>query len=254
MAASSACFSMNATPARALRPRVRRVASSAGASRVARASAEGAVPEGSKVLVVGATGGVGQLVVAKLLEAVPATARAAGRSAERARATFGDGSPNGSDGRLEIVSADLRDVDGLLASNICRDVDAIVSLRRHDRVPLRAVAGRERPGTDGFVSVRNLVDCVKRQSSETCARFVLVSSVGVDRQDQMPFLDSGSVRRVATQKAHGRRRGDRVGNAVYHLTAGSLTDGPYTSYDINTLVKATSVASVEPWRWRRAIR
>ena len=105
-------------------PRVRRVASSAGASRVARASAEGA--EGSKVLVVGATGGVGQLVVAKLLEA-GYRVRAAGRSAERARETFGDGSPNGSDGRLEIVSADLRDVDGLLASNICRDVDAIVS-------------------------------------------------------------------------------------------------------------------------------
>ena len=151
--------------------------SSAGASRVARASAEGAVPEGSKVLVVGATGGVGQLVVAKLLEA-GYRVRAAGRSAERARETFGDGSPN-IDGRLEIVSADLRDVDGLLASNICRDVDAIVQMRRSGKRFVGAVAERERPGTDGLRVGEKPGRLREEAIEQKRARFVLVSSVGV---------------------------------------------------------------------------
>lgn len=237
MAASSACFSV-ARPARALRPRVRRVASSAGASRVARASAGGAVPEGSKVLVVGATGGVGQLVVAKLLEA-GYRVRAAGRSAERARETFGDGSPNGSDGRLEIVSADLRDLDGLLASNICRDVDAIVSCVGTTAFPSARWRDGNGPEPTDYVSVRNLVDCVKRQSSDTCARFVLVSSVGVDRQDQMPFLIL-NLFGVLRNKKRGEDAVIASGTPFTILRPGRLTDGPYTSYDINTLVKATS--------------
>jgi uncharacterized protein YbjT (DUF2867 family) len=77
------------------------------------------------VLVVGATGGVGQLVVAKLLEA-GYRVRAAARSAERAFETFGDTGADADD-RLEIVSADLRDFDNLRRSNICAEVDAVVS-------------------------------------------------------------------------------------------------------------------------------
>ena len=182
MAASSACFSM---ASRTCAPAARSARRLLG-RRVARRPrlAEGAVPEGSKVPVVGATG-VGQLAVAKLLEAVPRV-RAAGRSAERAR-----------DVRRRVAERLRRPTRDRLRGPAGRRRSARVEhlpRRGRDRVaasiPRRsagAVAGRERPEPTDYVSVRNLVDCVKRQSGNVRA-VVLVSSVGVDRQDQMPFL------------------------------------------------------------------
>ena len=241
MAASSDCFSA-ARPAHALRPRARRGASSTAGprSRVVRACAGGVVPEGSKVLVVGATGGVGQLVVAKLLEA-GYRVRAAARSAERAREAFGDADAT-SDDRLEIVSADLRDFDGLLASRICENVDAIVSCVGTTAFPSARWKDGNGPEPTDYVSVKNLVGCVTnaRSSGTTdLARFVLVSSVGVDRQNEMPFLIL-NLFGVLKNKKKGEDAVIASGVPYTILRPGRLTDGPYTSYDINTLVRATS--------------
>ena len=239
MAASSACFSA-ARLAYARRPRARPGASPIGAprSRAIRASAGNVVPEGSNVLVVGATGGVGQLVVAKLLEA-GYRVRAAARSVERARETFG-GADAESDDRLEIVSSDLRDFEGLLASRICEDVAAVVSCVGTTAFPSARWKDGNGPEPTDYVSVKNVVDCVTAQSGGTTpARFVLVSSVGVDRQNEMPFL----ILNLFGVLKHKKRGEDAViasGVPYTILRPGRLTDGPYTSYDINTLVKATS--------------
>jgi uncharacterized protein YbjT (DUF2867 family) len=238
MAASSACFSA-ARPAQALRPRARRGASPARAprSRVVRASAGGVVPEGSRVLVVGATGGVGQLVVAKLLEA-GYRVRAAARSAERAFETFGDTGADADD-RLEIVSADLRDFDNLRRSNICAEVDAVVSCVGTTAFPSARWRDGNGPEQTDYVSVKNVVECVKTQSNTTCVRFVLVSSIGVERTNVMPFLVL-NLFGVLKNKKRGEDFLIASGLNYTILRPGRLTDGPYTSYDINTLVKATS--------------
>ena len=68
---------------------------------------------------------------------------------------------------------------------------------------------------------------------------MLVSSVGVKRQTVMPFLllNLGG---VLTAKAEGEATVMKSGLEWTILRPGRLTDGPYTSYDLNTLLKATS--------------
>ena len=95
------------------------------------------------------------------------------------------------------------------------------------------------PEQTDYVSVKNVVECVKTQSNTTCVRFVLVSSIGVDRTNAMPFLVL-NLFGVLKNKKRGEDFLIASGLNYTILRPGRLTDGPYTSYDINTLVKATS--------------
>jgi uncharacterized protein YbjT (DUF2867 family) len=201
--------------------------------------AAGIVPLGSLVLVVGATGGVGQLAVAKLLEA-GYSVRAAARNEARAKEVFGDFR---NDGRLEIVTCDLRDKSAIESSRLTTNVAAVVCALGTTAFPSARWKDGNGPEATDFVSVKNLVECTaasqKDGDEKTIKRFVLISSVGVDRTDKMPFLllNLGGVLRF-------KKKGEDVlkwSNVPYTiLRPGRLTDGPYTSYDINTLLKATS--------------
>ena len=68
---------------------------------------------------------------------------------------------------------------------------------------------------------------------------MLVSSIGVDRTNAMPFLVL-NLFGVLKNKKRGEDFLIASGLNYTILRPGRLTDGPYTSYDINTLVKATS--------------
>ena len=187
--------------------------------------------QGSKVLVVGATGGVGQLVVAKLLEA-GYSVRALARSPEKARDLLGAADA------LEIVTADLRDADALAASGVASGVDAVVSCTGTTAFPSARWKDGNGPENTDFVGTRNLVSAVK-SASPACARFVLVSSIGVERTDQMPFLIL-NLFGVLKYKGMGEAAVRASGLPYTILRPGRLTDGPYTSYDVNTLLRATS--------------
>jgi len=191
--------------------------------------------QGSKVLVVGSTGGVGQLVVAKLLDA-GYVVRAVTRDLDAARGLFGSQSdgPN-----LELRVADLRDADALAASGICVGVDAVVSCVGTTAFPSARWRDDNGPERTDFVGVRNLVNAVEAQSPGRCKRFVLVSSIGVERTSQMPFLIL-NLFGVLKHKRAGELALMKSGVPFTVLRPGRLTDGPYTSYDINTLLKATS--------------
>lgn len=200
-------------------------------------SDDGIVPKGSTVLVVGATGGVGQLVVAKLLEQ-GYSVRAACRNKTRAAETFGTFASKGNQD-LEIVAADLRNLEELKASEICKDVDAVVSCIGTTAFPSARWKQNNGPEQTDFVSVKNLVEAVGKQSDKKCKRVILVSSVGVDRTDRMPFLIL-NLFGVLKNKKKGEDEVKTCNTPYTILRPGRLTDGPYTSYDINTLVKATS--------------
>ena len=94
------------------------------------------------------------------------------------------------------------------------------------------------PENTDFVCTRNLVSAVKT-ASPACARFVLVSSIGVERTDQMPFLIL-NLFGVLKYKGMGEAAVRGSGLPYTILRPGRLTDGPYTSYDVNTLLRATS--------------
>lgn len=178
------------------------------------------------------TGGVGQLVVAKLLER-GYRVRALTRSAERAAALRGAGSEE-----LELVAVDLRDASSLDASRAAAGVDAVVCCTGTTAFPSSRWDGGNGPEPTDYVAVRNLV-AAAAAGSPALKRFVLVSSIGVKRTDRLPYIILNAFG-VLKWKAAGEEALRLSGLPATVLRPGRLTDGPYTSFDLNTLLKATS--------------
>ncbi|PQP91880.1 sanguinarine reductase isoform X1 [Prunus yedoensis var. nudiflora] len=135
------------------------------------------------VLVIGGTGGVGQLVVASLLNR-NIKARLLLRDPEKATMLFGE----------------------------------------QDEKNCRLVEG-----------VRNLVSVLP----SSLQRVVLVSSVGVTKFNELPW----SIMNLFGVLKYKKMGEDILRNSGLSFTIirpGRLTDGPYTSYDLNTLLKATA--------------
>lgn len=209
----------------------------AGARHIARSAPSATSTSGPAaqlpVLVAGASGGVGQLVVAGLLaRGVPV--RALVRTKERGVALFA-----GAAGQLELVAADLRDAGALRATGACTGLGGVVCATGTTAFPsLRWLGGN--PQETDSLAVRNLVAGVAAGSPQL-ARFVLVSSVGTSaaRRAAPPYSVLNAFG-VLSAKAEGEAALAASGVPFTLLRPGRLTDGPYTSYDLNTLLQATS--------------
>lgn len=205
-----------------------------------------------RVLVAGATGGVGQLTVAKLLEE-GYTVRALTRSAEKVQQMF--------DSRAEAAIGDIRQPDTLPAA--MRDVDAVICCtgttafpspkwdfdwqdanplqqaanwgRAYFDAEFRRTTARNSPAQVDAAGVQHLVAAAPRPLK----RFVFVSSCGVDRKDQPPysFLNAFG---VLDAKQKGEAALIQSGLPYTIVRPGRLIDGPFTSSDLNTLLKATT--------------
>lgn len=208
------------------------------------ASSAGAVTlkRGDTVVVIGASGGVGQLVVARCAEA-GFDVRAVTRSDSRRDAL------EDRDGTLaakvtRISGVDCRDPASIAASGAFDGkVDAVVCCLGTTAFPSARWRDEDGKWTNGpeptdYESTRNVVDAAKRANPEL-KRFVMVSSVGVLRTNVMPFLILNAFG-VLKHKRRGEEHLERSGLPYTILRPGRLTDGPYTSYDLNTLLKATS--------------
>lgn len=184
------------------------------------------VAPGDLVLVAGSTGGVGQLVTAKLLER-GFKVRAVDRGNGRAAKLF-----PGAD--IQVVKADLRDPSSL--GGLMDGVSAVCCCTGTTAFPSSRWEGNNGPRPTDWDAVRNLVDAAPAASTR---RFVLVTSVGVERVTQLPWaiLNTFGV-------LHYKRMSESYlaasGVPYTVIRPGRLTDGPYTSYDLNTLLKATS--------------
>ena len=85
----------------------------------------------------------------------------------------------------------------------------------------------------------------KKNKGEKKSRFVMISSVGVTRTDKMPYvvLNLFGVLKYKRKSETYLERLQKENADDFDFTIirpGRLTDGPYTSYDLNTLLKATS--------------
>ncbi|MEL7409750.1 MAG: NAD(P)H-binding protein, partial [Cyanobacteria bacterium J06558_2] len=131
-----------------------------------------------KILVAGSTGGVGQLVVARLL-AKKLAVRALIRDSKRAESMF--------DQQVELVTGDLREPDTLAKATedikyiICCTGTTAFPSRRWDFAQFFQPSNSPQ-AVDGQ-GVKNLVAA----ASPDLRRFVFVSSCGVLRKDQFPF-------------------------------------------------------------------
>lgn len=205
------------------------------------------------VLVVGATGGVGQLTVAKLLEK-GLTVRVLVRDAEKAQKMFNN--------RVEITVGDIRDRTTL--SPATENTDSIIcttgttafpstrwefdSIDRGQRLPgflewLKIYFDREycfaqaqnSPEKVDAEGVSNLVAAAPKNLK----RFVFVSSCGILRKHKRPYSILNSFG-VLDAKEKGETAIAQSGLPYTIIRPARLIDGPFTSYDLNTLLKATT--------------
>ncbi|MBD2448968.1 SDR family oxidoreductase [Nostoc sp. FACHB-152] len=199
------------------------------------------------VLVVGATGGVGQLVVGNLLEK-NMRVRVLTRNAAKAQKMF--------EGKVEIAVGDIRESNTLPAAmpNVthiicCTGTTAFPSARwEFDPQPnffewgqifldreYREAKAKNTPAKVDAEGVANLVAAAPRNLQ----RFVFVSSCGVHRKDKFPFSVLNGFG-VLDAKERGENAIAASGLPYTIIRPGRLIDGPFTSYDLNTLLKATT--------------
>ncbi|KAF6155364.1 hypothetical protein GIB67_019890 [Kingdonia uniflora] len=187
-------------------------------------------PSSSKhVLVIGGTGGVGQLVAASLLSK-KIRSRLLVRDPPKAKSLFGEQDEE----ILEIWKGDTRNPDDLVPE-IFEGVTHVICCTGTTAFPSKRWEGDNSPERVDWEGVRNLVSVLP----PTLKRFVLVSSVGVTKCNELPW----SIMNLFGVLKFKKMGEDFVCNSGVPFTiirAGRLTDGPYTSYDLNTLLKATA--------------
>jgi uncharacterized protein YbjT (DUF2867 family) len=204
------------------------------------------------VLVTGATGGVGQLVVARLLEK-NLQVRILTRNAAKATKMFNN--------RVEIVVGDIRDATTLPTA--MQDVTHIISCTGTSAFPsakwefdpspnlmewgivflnsaYRDARAKNTPAKVDAQGVSNLVAAAPRNLQ----RFVFISSLGVLRKDKPPFSILNAFG-ILDAKLKGEEAIISSGLPYTIIRPGRLIDGPYTSYDLNTLLKAKTEGKLD---------
>jgi uncharacterized protein YbjT (DUF2867 family) len=205
------------------------------------------------VLVIGATGGVGQLAVAKLLEK-GFSVRVLTRSTEKFRQMFGE--------RVEVAVGDICQPETLPPAMqqithiiCCTGTTAFPSARWEFDLPLqlnglqrlqewgkiyldaeyRRTRAKNSPEKVDAQGVGNLVVA----APQDLKRFVFISSCGIERKDKPPYSLLNAFG-VLDAKQQGEEAVMRSGLPYTIIRSGRLIDGPYTSYDLNTVLRATT--------------
>jgi uncharacterized protein YbjT (DUF2867 family) len=167
-------------------------------------------PAPRKVLVAGATGQTGQLIVRELL-AGGYEVRALVRDTAKARQILGD--------RVELVQGDVKEPATLGAA--FAGTDAVISA-----VGARGAKGPDRPEAIDYEGVRNLVDAAVTARSR---QFVLVSSRSVTQPDNPLNKLFGNVL-IWKLKGEDALRASGVPYTV--VRPGGLTNGPGGDKDV----------------------
>ncbi|XP_062215575.1 sanguinarine reductase [Phragmites australis] len=196
----------------------------------ARTEGSGAAEACSKlILVVGGTGGVGQLIVASLLSR-NIKSRLLLRDPEKAASLFG----KQDESVLQVYKADTRNTNDL-DPQMFEGVTHVICCTGTTAFPSKRWDGDNTPERVDWDGIRNLVSALP----QTIKRLVLVSSIGVTKYNELPW----SVMNLFGVLKYKKMAEDFVRNSGIPFTIirpGRLTDGPYTSYDLNTLLKATA--------------
>ncbi|KAL0419522.1 UNVERIFIED_CONTAM: putative protein, chloroplastic [Sesamum radiatum] len=170
-----------------------------------------------------------QLVVASLLNR-NIKSRLLLRNPEKATALFGEQDEE----KLQVVQGDTRNPQDL-DPYMFEGVTHVICTTGTTAFPSRRWDGDNTPERVDWEGVRNLVSALPA----SLKRIVLVSSVGVTKFNEIPW----SIMNLFGVLKYKKMGEDFVRNSGLPFTiirAGRLTDGPYTSYDLNTLLQSTA--------------
>ena len=225
-------------------------------------------------IVFGATGGVGQLVCAKLLlddnrryDVVHAMCRnkETGEAKLKTKNASSASSSSTTNARLQVTEVDVREekevekvLDAIMTEGgeEAKVVVDIVCCLGTTAFPSQRWKENNGPEQTDDIATANVIRAAQkicfneRNTSDTNdnndkSRFVLISSVGVTRTDSMPYviLNLFGVLKYKRKSEKYLEQTQKENDDAFDYTIvrpGRLTDGPYTSYDLNTLLKATS--------------
>ena len=206
-----------------------------------------AIQPNDKVLVLGGTGGVGQLTIGKLLNhpndfSVRTTSRDPAKAKESI-SIFGQ--EEATRDSLEIVQLDLLQDDTTALEDAMSDVAGVVISVGTTAFPTMKWKGGNTPQAIDQEAVARVAYVATK--APKLKRIVLVTSVGVERTDQMPFLilnlfgvldakRKGEEAIIAAATASSSEKFDYT-----IIRPGRLVGGPYTNED---LAKVREVVNV----------
>jgi nucleoside-diphosphate-sugar epimerase len=187
---------------------------------------------GDTVLVIGATSGVGQLATRKLTArgfSVRATCRTVATGSELFR----------EDNKVDVVPLNLLQCDNHQIQTVMAGTKAIVICVGTTAFPSNKWANGNTPDAIDRQAVTKIANCI-RGDNITPKKICLVTSVGVERSKQMPFLilnlfgvlDAKRDGETAIKDACRQNGDDHV-----IIRPGRLVGGPFTNLDIPKLLQ-----------------
>ncbi|KAL3925850.1 MAG: hypothetical protein SGILL_000132 [Bacillariaceae sp.] len=190
-----------------------------------------AISPGDSVLVIGGTGGVGQLTLAKL-DSKGFDVRTTSRDEARAKETIGNDN-------VDVYEVDLLSKDTAALEKAMKGVSAIVISVGTTAFPTMKWKGGNTPAAIDDEAVTRIAN-VAYQSSEQMKKIVLVTSVGIERTSEMPFLIL-NLFGVLDAKKKGedavKAAATRGGFEYSIIRPGRLVGGPFTNYDVAKLLQ-----------------
>ncbi|KAF8398306.1 hypothetical protein HHK36_017233 [Tetracentron sinense] len=171
----------------------------------------------------------GQLIVASLLNR-NIKSRLLIRDPEKATYLFGEQDKD----TLQVWKGDTRNPDDLDPA-IFEGITHVICCTGTTAFPSKRWDTDNTPERVDWEGVRNLVSAMP----PSLKRIVLVSSVGVTKFNELPWSIM-NLFGVLKFKKMGEDYVRSYGLPFTIIRPGRLTDGPYTSYDLNTLLKATA--------------
>lgn len=191
-----------------------------------------------KVVIFGGTGGVGQLVTKKLLLKDKYQVCVVARDEEKAKELLLP--EDGNDSRFSVAQLNL--VGDSSASDeelraVLQDATAIVISVGTTAFPTQRWKNGNNPKAIDCDAVSR-VAALATASSDTLRRIVLLTSVGVERTDEMPFkiLNLFGVLDAKRTGEDAVKNACRQANVSYTIIRpGRLVGGPYTNLDLAKL-------------------
>ena len=198
---------------------------------------EASVTSGDTVLVVGGTSGIGQLVTQKLA-ASGVRVKATSRNKERGeQLLLTDETTNNV---VQVVELDLLSTDTTPLKKACAGAKAVVISVGTTAFPTLKWNGGNTPQAIDRDAVTRLAHVLADEGSSV-EKVILVTSVGVDRTGEMPFLilnafgvlDAKKAGEMALKEASTRGSGFEY----VIVRPGRLVGGPFTNLDVAKLLQ-----------------
>jgi uncharacterized protein YbjT (DUF2867 family) len=189
-------------------------------------ASEASLPD--KVLVIGGTSGIGQLVTEKLASAgveVCVTTR----SVQRAKEVFTSNTLN-----VKFQEVDLLSLDDVSLDSALIGVAAVVISIGTTAFPTLKWKGGNTPKAVDDIAVSAIAKALSKNDS--VKKVVLVTSVGVERTGEMPFLILNLFGVLDAKKA-GEEAIKSSGKSYCIVRPGRLVGGPFTNLDVAKLLQ-----------------